>query len=251
MSGRLREFGEVLHFIAVQGSRACLRRPSRASQIYRSAWYGKETRLPQAHVAKLFPGIEHVTATVIASLAETGGNVWVNELVMLDAVCRLLNPKKIFELGTFNGRTTVNLAANSPDDATVYTLDIPHDHPAYAEVDGEERFRLKANAGAFYRNSPYASKVKQLWADSAEFDPSPMLRQIDLAFIDGSHSYAYVKNDTEKVLQMMAPDGVIFWHDYYPQYPDVARYLEEQNWELYNLETTSLVVLRRAAGART
>jgi predicted O-methyltransferase YrrM len=244
MFGRVQEFREVLQFITVQGLRSCLRQPSRASEIHRVAWYGGPTRLPQASVATLFPGIEQVTVSVIAPLSETGGNVWVQELVILDAVCRLLKPKRVFELGTFNGRTTVNLAANCPEDAIIYTLDIPHDHPAFAEVSGEERFRLKENAGALYRNSPYSSKVKQLWADSAEFDPEILLGQLDLAFIDGSHSYPYVKNDTQKVLKMMAPGGVVFWHDYYPQYPDVARYLEEQKWQLFHIETTSLVVLR-------
>ncbi len=245
MLTRLIEFAEVTEFLTAHGARALLRRPNRTSEVYRTAWYAKRARLPRVSIEELFPGIESAVVYLQAPLLQMGGNVWVNELVILSGLCHLLKPKQIFEIGTFNGRTTVNLAANSPDDAIVHTLDIPHDHPAFALVSGEERFQLKANAGALYRNSPYASKVRQLWSDSAEFDPTPLAGQIDLAFIDGSHSYAYVENDTRKTMQMMAPGSVVLWHDYYPQYPEVARYLETLNWKLYHIDTTSLVVFRK------
>lgn len=249
MLTRLREFAEVTEFLAVHGTRAAFRRPNRTSEIYRTAWYVKSCRLPAVSIEDLFPGIEKVELSLHSPLLQMGGNVWTNELVILAGICRAVRPKRVFEIGTFNGRTTVNLAANCPEDAVIYTLDIPHDHPAFAMVSGEERFSLKANAGALYRNSPYAGKVRQLWSDSAEFDPAPLAGQIDLAFIDGSHSYAYVENDTRKTMEMMAPGGVVLWHDYYPQYPDVARYLEASNYKLYHIEGTSLVVFRKDARA--
>jgi predicted O-methyltransferase YrrM len=102
---------------------------------------------------------------------------------------------------------------------------------------------------SLYRNSPFTAKIEQLWSDSAEFDETPYAGKIDLAFVDGSHSYDYVKNDTEKVLRMMTPNGVVLWHDYYPQYFDVAKYLEEHRTNLAHIETTSMVVLRKAGAA--
>jgi hypothetical protein len=251
MMERVRQLAELGRFAAVQGSRALRREPNRCSEVYRSVWYANTVRLRRLSANEVFPGIENVEVSLLAPLGEVGGNVWVNELVLLAGICRWLKPKHVFEIGTFNGRTTVNVAANSPDDAIVHTLDIPHDHPLFAQVSGEERFQLHANAGALYRNSPFAAKVEQLWSDSAEFDEKPFADQIDLAFIDGSHSYDYVKNDTEKTLRMMRSDGVIIWHDYYPQYPDVARYLEEHGTSLVHIETTSIVVLRNAGAART
>jgi predicted O-methyltransferase YrrM len=238
---------QFAHFAATQGWEAFRGKPNRGSEIYRSVWYGQQCRLPRVSVETLFPGIEGVEVTLISPLHEVGGNVWVNELVMLGCICRWLKPKQVFEIGTFNGRTTVNLAANAPADAIIHTLDIPHDHPKFAPVEGEERFRLHENNGAFYRNSAYAPKINQLWADSAEFDEKPLHGQIDLAFIDGSHNYDYVKNDTQKVMAMIAPGGVVLWHDYYPEFPGVAQYLEESRSNLYHLETTSLVVLRNSA----
>jgi len=242
---KTRKAMEFAHFAATQGWGAFRGKPNRGNELYRSVWYGQQCRLPRVSIETLFPGIEDVDITLVSPLHEEGGNVWVNELVVLAGVCRLLKPKHVFEIGTFNGRTTVNLAANSPLDAIVHTLDIPHDHPKFAPVEGEERFQLHENNGAFYRKSAYAPRVDQLWADSAEFDVTPLIGQIDLAFIDGSHNYDYVKNDTEKVMAMMAPGGVVFWHDYHPQYPDVAQYLEESSSSRYHIETTSLVVQRK------
>jgi predicted O-methyltransferase YrrM len=219
------------------------RRPNRSSEIYRSAWYADPVRLRRASVDELFPSVRDVDVSLVGPLNESPGNVWLNELVVLAGICRCMRPKQVFELGTFNGRTTVNMAANTPDDCVIHTLDIPHDHPVYAMAPREDRFMLAAANGALYRNSPFAGKVRQLWADSAEFDPAPLAGQIDLAFIDGSHSYDYVENDTRKVATMMAAGGVVLWHDYYPQYPDVARFLENHRDKLVHIDATSLVVL--------
>ena len=245
MSGRFEQFATIADFLTTHAIKVARRQPNRSYEVYRTAWYADPVRLNRRSVEEIFAGIEKVQElSLFSALHETPGNVWVNELAILAGICRWLRPKKLFELGTFNGRTTVNLAANCPDDSIVYTLDIPHDHPALAQVPGEERFQLLANAGILYRTSRFSSKVQQLWADSAEFDPSPLTGQIDLAFIDGSHSYAYVENDTRKVMTMMAPGGIILWHDYYPQYPDVARYLERKHRsKLVHIETTSLVAL--------
>lgn|SRR5262245_33382629 len=250
MKLRVQQIVELGRFAAVQGARALRQQPNRCSEVYRSVWYADAARLPRLSPDQIFPGIEQVEVSLLAPLMEMGGNVWVNELAVLAGICRWLKPKRVFEIGTFNGRTTVNLAANSPEDAIVHTLDIPHDHPVFAQVSGEERFQLGANNGTLYRNSAFAKKVEQLWSDSAEFDETPFAGKIDLAFVDGSHSYEYVKNDTEKTLRMMTPDGVIVWHDYYPQYPDVGRYLEEHRTSLVHIETTSFVVLRNAGTAR-
>lgn len=52
----------------------------------------------------------------------------------------------------------------------------------------------------------------------------------DFIFIDGAHDYAAVKYDTELALSIIAPGGVIAWHDYQmPTNPDVAEYIHEIN----------------------
>jgi hypothetical protein len=59
-----------------------------------------------------------------------------------------------------------------------------------------------------------ASKIQPLFGDSASFDYSPFIDRIDLFFIDGAHSYEYVRSDTLNALKCCRPGGVIAWHDF-------------------------------------
>ena len=75
----------------------------------------------------------------------------------------------------------------------------------------------RVNSGAhwyYYGGTEVEPKITQLFGDSKSFDAAPYAGQCDLVFVDGSHAYSYVKNDTEKALAMTRPGGVILWHDY-------------------------------------
>ncbi len=102
-----------------------------------------------------------------------------------------------------------------------------------------------------YSDTPVASKVAQLFQDSATLDTTPYWHQMDLIFVDGGHSYSYVKNDSLKALEMVAPGGRIVWHDYRgarcKETAGVYRYLNELHTThpLQMLEGTSLVFYRK------
>src|SRR6184192_2988089 len=57
----------------------------------------------------------------------TGGGVRLDELVILAMVARALRPAKVFEIGTFMGRTTTVLLLNTPPTTEIVTLDLPPD----------------------------------------------------------------------------------------------------------------------------
>ena len=62
---------------------------------------------------------------------------------------------------------------------------------------------------------PAKSKITQLLGDSGKFDFSPYHTSIDLVFIDGSHDFDYVINDSEIALKLLRNGkGIILWHDY-------------------------------------
>ena len=88
----------------------------------------------------------------------------------------------------------------------------------------------------------------QLYSDSKAFDESPYLGQCDLIFIDGSHTYSYIKSDTAKAMRMIKDNGIIIWHDYRPgsDPKDVTRYLNElsKGKELVHIDQTSLIAYR-------
>ncbi len=146
-------------------------------------------------------------------------------------VCHL-QPKTIFEIGTYNGFTTMHFACNSPEDCKIFTLDLPPDFElkdkrnySYDDLMVVELSK-KNIAQRVYKQDSMSHKITELFGDSEIFDFSPYYGTIDLVFIDGNHSYRYVKSDTENAFKMLSPKGVIVWHDFdYIIHRDVFKYL--------------------------
>ena len=62
---------------------------------------------------------------VIEHLEGQGVGTPIDELAYLAMITRYVKPLKVFEIGTFRGRTALNFALNSPEDCFIYTLDLP------------------------------------------------------------------------------------------------------------------------------
>jgi predicted O-methyltransferase YrrM len=146
------------------------------------------------------------------------GNVTLLELLVIARLVRRFRPTALFEFGTYDGRTTLNLAANAPDGAAVYTLDLPRAGLADAALplDRQERqFVDKEASGARFHGTPLERAITQLYGDSASFDYSPYAGTIDFVFVDASHAYEYVLNDSAHAIRLLrAGRGVVVWHDY-------------------------------------
>jgi methyltransferase family protein len=155
------------------------------------------------------------------------GNVSLLELLVIARLVRERRPASLFEIGTFDGRTTLALATNAPGDAVVHTLDLPAGTPTELSiVESERQYVEKATSGTRLRGYPEAlAKVRQLYGDSATFDFAPYTAQF--VFVDASHAYEYVLKDSESALRLIgdAP-GVILWHDY-GAWEGVTRALDE------------------------
>ncbi len=133
----------------------------------------------------------------------------------------------ISEIGTFHGDTAW-LQAHNDQAVQVYTLDLPDpdaaDRASYELSDPE--YFAGWDRGVTFRGTPESARITQLLGDSAVFDFSPYAGAVDLVFIDGSHSYSYVRSDTEAALGMLSNRGVIVWDDY-THYPGIYAYLNE------------------------
>ena len=162
----------------------------------------------------------------------------------------------MFEFGTCTGKTAYLWARNSPPDARVVTLTLaPDDVASYQRESSDDasdvQFALRESSHTdfLYSGSPVAQKVQQLFGDSKTFDVSPWAGRCDLVFVDGSHAYSYVMTDSEKALELVAPGGLVLWHDYAgPRHaPGVYRALNElaQRIPLVRIEGTTLVAYRR------
>lgn len=137
------------------------------------------------------------------------------DLVGLCALAHILNPQTIFEIGTLHGSGALHLAANAPR-AEVYTLDLPTGSVPKLTTTMSDRIHVQEHSTGqlAFEGRPEASRIKCIYGDSASFDYSPFQGKVDLFFIDGAHSYDYVRNDTLKALECSHPGSVIAWHDY-------------------------------------
>ncbi len=181
------------------------------------------------------------------------------EVMVIAALAREAAPANAFEIGTFDGRTTLNIAANLKADGKVWTLDLPKAGLGETEFElapGESAFVDKKESGAKFKGTIYSEQITQLYGDSASFDFSPFAKQMGLVFIDGSHAYEYVLRDSANAFRIAAPGAILLWHDYQQDWPGVIRALNElqqDNPEFANLqriEGTSLVMLKREHPSR-
>jgi len=187
---------------------------------------------PQLFKKRFVPSVaitSLVSNTVSLRLYEQAmapGNVTFEELFVLVELLQTFQPTSCFEIGTFDGRTTLNMAANTSDNAVIYTLDLPR------EQIGSTMFPLnpadlgvveKETSGTRFRGTVWEHKIQQLYGDSATFDYTPYQGNIDFVFVDGSHTYDYALSDSRKAITLLRNGkGVILWHDY-PVSPSVLK----------------------------
>lgn len=182
------------------------------------------------------------------------GNIRISELGIINMIAETCEDESnIFEIGTFDGRTTINLAFSSPSNCRIFTLDLKPDMETVYSLESGERHmvekRVPGERIEKYRksNASVANKIHQLYGDSANFDFSPYYNSCSLVFVDGSHAYDYVYSDTKEAIKLIKKGGVILWHDY-GIWERVTRALEEieskQQLGLKNISGTSLVYLK-------
>jgi hypothetical protein len=162
--------------------------------------------------------------------------------------------RRIFEFGTCSGKTAHVMALNAPDDAEVHTLTIHPDDLASLEFSASDD-KLHQDAAAdeaafatfYYQGHPTEAKIRQIFSDSKAYDEAPLMGSVDLVFIDGAHTRTYVESDTAKAMAMLSERGVVLWHDYKPDAPDVFDYLNTLAGELslVHIKDTDIVMYRR------
>ena len=219
-----------------------------ASRRIRGVERGQKTSLPVA-------GWREVIGARPIRLLETRkntGDVNLGELAVLASAAAATSAgEEIIEIGTFDGRTTLNLAVNAPAKYRIATLDLPPDAaPKFELAPGERAYVEKPRSGRRFLQAPpewtdAAGRITQLLGDSATFDWSPHAGRAGLVFVDGSHAHDYVIADTGTAFALVAKKGMVIWHDY-GVWEGVTRALEEieasRQLGLRHVRGTSLVV---------
>lgn len=151
----------------------------------------------------------------LLSLTSVYGVMPAQDLYALLRVVRSLQPKRIFEIGTFRGVTTAHMALNS--NAEIFTLDMPRDMAAglkgYTESD-RALLQTRENIGLAYRPFNSSSRIHQLFGDSRTFDYAPYYGSMDLVLVDACHLFDYVMSDSRNAFRLLNERGIILWHDF-------------------------------------
>jgi predicted O-methyltransferase YrrM len=200
---------------------------------------GDTRDFPQISVLDICPGTQRWT---LQSFPSVGASVSPMECAALAGLSRLVGARRVFEFGTYKGVSTTQLVLNLADGGMVFTLDLPEDHPAYSlPIPKPEERAIAAEGGkGILIPRDLLDRVTFLSADSALFDENPYLESMDLVFVDGAHSYEYVKSDSEKGWRMLRSGGIMAWHDCNAQHPDVVRYIRETRHRVKVVAGTAL-----------
>jgi hypothetical protein len=191
------------------------------------------------------PPSERVVQWAIPFQQGTGGTTLLENMLLV-AGLRIVKAKRVFEFGTFFGRTTFNLALNLPEDGELFTLELGEDEIGVVPQSDVNAACTKQRAEdprpMDYHAHTCAKKITRLRGDSRKFDFSPYEYSIELVFVDGGHEVKTVIADTRSALHMVGACTVahglvacsrpscVIWHDYgNPNTLGVTAYLNEIN----------------------
>jgi predicted O-methyltransferase YrrM len=190
-------------------------------------------RVRELPLAAIFPGIERL-AIPLGAINEETGHANHAEMLYVIAAAQYRHARRIFEFGTFLGRTTYHLAATHAD-AHVWTIDLPPEENPWPFAD---------HVGAYFARTPEAARITRVCVDSGRFDTSPFAGSADFVWVDADHSYAGVKNDTEKAFELLAPGGMIMWHDFGHESPGLVDFFVDftARQPLFQVRRTSVLL---------
>ena len=208
--------------------------------------------IPTVRLKDIFPSDLELGAIRLENFLGHWGNVSVETVCKICLILAHLKPRRILEIGTYNGMTTLQMALNAPAGCTVYTLDLPQDQePSVppSELDRRVaqsfRSRFGTSTGSYFQGRTDV-RIVQLLGDSSRFDYTSRIDgPLDFVFIDGAHDYRTKQIDSENALRLLAPGGVILWDNFADVCnPEVTRYLHDlsASLPLRHLKNTMLVV---------
>jgi predicted O-methyltransferase YrrM len=146
-----------------------------------------------------------------------------------EALAELARGKRVLEVGSYCGLSTICMAQTARE---VVSVD-PHD--------GRATPNPMDTLGEFTNNCFRYGVCPTIFIGTLDQfgDPLPF----DLAFIDGAHHYTAVRDDVARVRPMLAPGGLIAFHD--GNHAGVSRAIRELDGEILAAHDTLVVVRPR------
>lgn len=229
-----------------------------SSQVFTFKAVNRKRGLPEQNPFRVLPNNGRLDITLGNLHAKTF--LWSDasramDIIALCEICRLVNPKVVFEIGTLHGYTALHFALNSCAEAKIFSLDLPRgqqDGPLLRTTLSDQpliKSSLRMENGYCFSGTDVEHKIDCLFGDSAKFDFSKFYNQVELFFVDGAHSYEYVASDTDRALRCVKNGGVIVWHDFgrVGNYRDVSRFLVKMahsGYPIYAVPGTSVAYMQ-------
>jgi hypothetical protein len=183
--------------------------------------------IPQRSLAAILDGRQ--PEIKLLSQPHEDGIMATQELIAVLSLLVAERPQEVLEIGTFMGHTTERMAANLPK-AMIHTIDLPLDYsPSIDPNSGlKDDFHLIARrkVGREFVGTETGKRIVQHLGDTRAMD-FKSLGHPTFFFIDGSHTYEYCKQDSEKCLEACGGAGTFLWHDCDEVHPDVVKFLLE------------------------
>ncbi len=165
--------------------------------LYRKTFDRGRLTLPVINAEDLGPSAGSLELPVQYPLL-AGEDTPLPDLIFLLNLAKGRRVRRILEVGTYRARTTYALHLNCPE-AQIVSYDIQAlDSPFREELSRTSRVEL--------RHASFSASAPALRAEPA----------FDLIFVDGSHFFEDVLADSRLALEILAPEGIVVWHDYRP-----------------------------------
>ncbi len=176
-----------------------------------------KSRLPLVRIETVIDlYLDDSSAVIFKALPARDHNCSVFELIVLGLLTKCIRPTLALEIGTYDGRSTLAIASNLPENGKIFTINLP---PEYCEskpvstLSYDERLASKVISGCRSKNHAESIRIHQLFGNSLNFDFTPY-SPAQLVFVDGGHSEKIVEADTESAMRIVDREGgVILWHD--------------------------------------
>lgn len=167
------------------------------------------------------------------------------DTMILLTLAKLVQPRNFFEIGTFLGAQTLNMAVNLQSADRIYTMDLGQEDSSNVQQQKEDAVltvkHLANEKRLAFLGTPHEKKVEQIFGNSNTYDFSRFHGRLDMIYIDGGHDLETLTNDTRNSFAMLSPGRptVVAWHDYSNAvYPQVKTYLDELSHtkKIYHIE---------------
>lgn len=167
---------------------------------YLAKAYDLPKGLPYVDLLELIPGFDEE----ITSYTYLDGTSRPIDIALLTALCKQYPDCHYLEIGSWRGESLANVARVAK---TVTSLSLSAEEMrTFGASDREMALARLFSKGL--------ANVRHVEANSLTFDFSSLGEKYDVIFVDGDHTYAGVKSDTENAFKLLRNDrSVIVWHD--------------------------------------